>query len=86
MRDEFLTRFHALVEVQAEPPPLKAVQEEPSTMNPATELNVQLLNLIQDLWQQVTTLVTNNNRTIPLIPKNTCKPPNAPNLWKSMSL
>ena len=49
MIDEFITGVHALVEGQAEAPPVKAVQEEPETINVTTELNAHLLKLIQDL-------------------------------------
>ena len=70
MRDEFLTGVHALVEGQAEYPPVEAVAEDPTTMNATTEVNYQLLRLFQYLQQQVATLATTNNRT---------KSPNTPN-------
>ena len=44
---EVITGVYALVEVQAEAPPLEEVQEEPATMNTTTELNYQLLKLIE---------------------------------------
>ena len=47
MRDEVLAGVHALVEGQAEAPPVEAVQEYPEKMNATTEVNYQLLKLIQ---------------------------------------
>ena len=47
MRDEVLTRFYVLVEGQAEAPKVEAAQEEPEIMNATTEVNYQLLELIQ---------------------------------------
>ena len=46
MIDEFITGVHALVEGQAEAPPVKAVQEEPPKTNETTEVSAQLLKLI----------------------------------------
>ena len=81
MRDEVLTRVHALVEVQAEAPPVEAAKEQPSTMNATTEGNAHPLKLIQDLHQEVATITTNNNRTNPPNPTNTRNPSNALNSW-----
>ena len=46
MKDEILTGVHALVKSQAEAPPIKAVKEEPESMNATKELNAHLLKLI----------------------------------------
>ena len=81
MRDEVLTGVHALVEGQAEAPKVKAVEEEPETINATTEVNYQLLKLIQYLHQQVAILVTSNNRTNTPNPTNTHNPSNASNTW-----
>ena len=82
MREEVLTRVHALVEGQAEAPPVESSKQQPATMNANTEVNAHPLKLIQDLHQQVSTLATNNNRTNPhnstniRIPSNDLNPQN----------
>ena len=83
MRDKVLT---PLVEGQAEAPPVEAVEGELATMNATTEVNTQLLQLIQDPQQQVSSLATTNNRTNqgnnngPPNPPNPRNPSNSPNL------
>ena len=86
MKDEVLSGVHALVEGQAEAPPVEAVEGELATMNATTEVNTQLLQLIQDPQQQVSSLATTNNRTNqgnnngPPNPPNPRNPSNSPNL------
>ena len=63
MRYEVLPGVHSLLEDQSEFPPAESVEEEPATMNTTTEVNTQILQLIQDLQQQVDILATTNNRT-----------------------
>ena len=48
-------------------------------MNATTEVNAQLLKLIQNIQQQVGTLAMTKNKTNPPNPTNTCNPSNYSN-------
>ena len=82
MRDEVLTIFHALVEGQSEAPPVEEIEEYPEKINETTEVNTNLLHLIQGLHQQFYTVDTTKNSTNQ---GKTDGTPNTPNPCNSLN-